>query len=295
MDSSTGSTLSSLILFLLLSAIWVGIALWLGRRAGLFRYPALHVSGPLRALDPMTLLKLVGAIIITLSGLFVISVLALVLFPQASRTAATSLGQALFLTCVQALLLAILLGYSRLLGRPTWTFLFGTQGQHKSFGLGVLTWLIAFPCSILISTLITLLLYPFFGLVEGKQDVVEAVRQLAEHPGLFALLAFSIIVLVPITEELLFRGYLQGWLRRHLSARWAILITALLFALAHFSLAQGVGNFPILAGLFVLGLFLGHLFERERTILANIALHATFNAFTMVTIGMELFWIGKGH
>lgn len=52
-----------------------------------------------------------------------------------------------------------------------------------------------------------------------------------------AILAVSILA-APITEEIAFRGYVMGMLRRVVSPTWAILLSSLLFAAAH--LTQGL-------------------------------------------------------
>ena len=78
-------------------------------------------------------------------------------------------------------------------------------------------------------------------------------------------------VLAPILEEMLFRGVLlRAFLKRY--PRWvAISYSALLFGAAHMNVYQF-----ILA--FWLGLLLGWLFERSRSLLPCIALHAAFNS-----------------
>jgi len=48
-----------------------------------------------------------------------------------------------------------------------------------------------------------------------------------------ALIIFRILVLVPLGEELLFRGALYAWLRRRLSRWWTIALTSALFAMIH--------------------------------------------------------------
>lgn len=77
-------------------------------------------------------------------------------------------------------------------------------------------------------------------------------------------------VLAPVLEEMLFRGVLlRAFLNHH--PRWAaISYSALLFGAAHLNVYQF-----LLA--FWLGLLLGWLFERSRSLLPCIALHAAFN------------------
>jgi membrane protease YdiL (CAAX protease family) len=77
-------------------------------------------------------------------------------------------------------------------------------------------------------------------------------------------------VLAPVLEEMLFRGILLRAFLAHYPRWLAISYSALLFGVAHLNIYQF-----LLA--FFLGLLLGWLFERSRSLLPGIALHAAFN------------------
>lgn len=74
----------------------------------------------------------------------------------------------------------------------------------------------------------------------------------------------------PLCEEFIFRGLLQGGLRRSLPAWQAIGIAAALFALVHPPAAM----LPV----FVLGLCTGIAYERSGALLAPMLVHALYNA-----------------
>lgn len=80
-----------------------------------------------------------------------------------------------------------------------------------------------------------------------------------------------VVVLAPVLEEMLFRGLiLRGFLAWY--PRWqAILASALLFGAAHLNLYQ----FVVCA---LGGVLLGWLYERTRSLIPCIALHAAYNA-----------------
>jgi membrane protease YdiL (CAAX protease family) len=84
----------------------------------------------------------------------------------------------------------------------------------------------------------------------------------------------AVCVMAPLLEEMLFRGIvLRGFLQRY--SRWqAILGSALLFGVAHLNIYQFV------VGL-VLGTVLGWLYERTRSLIPCIALHAAYNTGTI--------------
>ena len=60
------------------------------------------------------------------------------------------------------------------------------------------------------------------------------------------ILAFvSLVVVAPISEEILFRGYLFGKLRKYVPVWGAVLITSLLFAIVHFQWNVGLDVFAL--------------------------------------------------
>jgi membrane protease YdiL (CAAX protease family) len=91
-------------------------------------------------------------------------------------------------------------------------------------------------------------------------------------------------LIAPIGEELLYRGVIaQAWARQS-SARRAILFSAIIFAFAHTLTVGGtsVANAASVAAVaflvrLPLGLALGLLWMRRRSIVATIALHAVYN------------------
>ena len=77
-------------------------------------------------------------------------------------------------------------------------------------------------------------------------------------------------VIAPVVEEMLFRGViLRGFLRRY-EHRHAIWGSAALFGLAHLNIYQFVAAL-------LLGAVSGWLYERSRSLVPCIALHATYN------------------
>jgi membrane protease YdiL (CAAX protease family) len=131
---------------------------------------------------------------------------------------------------------------------------------------------------------------------------VEDMLRRRLDPGTAALALISAVLLAPLTEELLFRGLLLGWLRRVFdpaprpdaidpegfgpatatapgpaaapSALARVVpdaVTAALFAALHW------GQWPAPVPLFALALGLGVLMRRTGSLWAPIGLHATFN------------------
>ncbi len=81
--------------------------------------------------------------------------------------------------------------------------------------------------------------------------------------------------LVPLTEELLFRGLLFRWLRQRLDFWPAAFISAAVFGIAH-----GSADKAVIAG--VLGLPLAWLYEKSRSLAPAILLHQTYNSLALL-------------
>ncbi len=117
------------------------------------------------------------------------------------------------------------------------------------------------------------------GLLAGappEEIAHDTLRQLSQGPltGWTAVMAALVVIAGPIIEEVMYRGLLQEAMRRAGASPWqAILLTSVLFALAH----VGVVEAHALLGLFVLGLGLGWSYERTGRLWAPIVMHMLFN------------------
>lgn len=158
------------------------------------------------------------------------------------------------------------------------------RDHAKSFAFGMMAWLISYPIVLVLGQLISLLLYYVFGAQEVDQVPVRSLRATLDHPALYALTVVSMVVFVPMAEEILFRGYVQTWLLSIMRRKQAILASAAIFALFHFSLSQELSNIAYVTALFILACFLGFLYERQRSLWAPIGLHSTFNAVSVLII-----------
>lgn len=85
----------------------------------------------------------------------------------------------------------------------------------------------------------------------------------------------SVCLLAPVLEEMLFRGLILRSFLGQYQRSTAIGASALLFGVAHLNIYQFVAAFAI-------GLFLGWLYERTRSLVPCIALHFFYNAAVTV-------------
>ena len=152
------------------------------------------------------------------------------------------------------------------------------------FGLGILTWTIAFPVTTFVSQSIEWITYLITDTPRVEQVAIQYFRLVKDSPYLLALALLMILILAPIIEELVFRGFLYSYLKQKMGFKGALLLSAFLFALFHFSPSQGFSNLPLLSSLFILALYLGFLYEKQSSLLAPIALHMTFNSISVMRI-----------
>lgn len=131
-------------------------------------------------------------------------------------------------------------------------------------GLGVTIWLLS---RVLIIVYVT---------VTGDTSDPQEALTLFSGPVAAALVVVLGGLVVPLGEELLFRGLAYPVLRR-LGRVVAVLLTAAVFALAH-------GLNVVFAAAFLLGVVNAVLYERTGSVWPAVAAHATFNTISFVLV-----------
>ena len=110
---------------------------------------------------------------------------------------------------------------------------------------------------------------------QARQPIVEDLRQM--HGLDLVLISAAAILVAPVLEEILFRGFLQPALRNVMGSKPAILVTAGIFALAH-------GQPAVVLLILPLGLVLGYLYERRQSLMSPILLHAIHNGVAVAVL-----------
>ncbi len=85
-------------------------------------------------------------------------------------------------------------------------------------------------------------------------------------------------ILVPISEELFFRGAIFTWFRARYNFPVAMLASSLLFAFGH------IDTIGVVASSLVLGLVNAFVFEKSKTLWTPILMHITTNSFAVLVI-----------
>lgn len=137
----------------------------------------------------------------------------------------------------------------------------------RAVGIALLT--------VLAALVVSVLLEPIFHGADAQDVVPKAGRPEGLAPIAGIVLAYTAIALVgPVVEELLFRGLLTASFRRRFGALRTALLTAALFALAHF--------IPrVMPAIFVLGLALAFVYERVGSTVPGILVHCLYNGIAL--------------
>jgi len=124
--------------------------------------------------------------------------------------------------------------------------------------------------------LATLIVFLFAGRETEPQEIVEyfvdAARRADWRRVAFAA-GFAVLV-APVTEEFIFRGYFYGVLKRYFGSLPALLLTSALFAGIHL-------NGPAFLPLFTLAVCLTLAYEETGSLLTPMLMHAIFNALNL--------------
>jgi len=118
--------------------------------------------------------------------------------------------------------------------------------------------------------------FPFPGAEEVMGPLIEMLK--ARGGPIDFLIKFTMIALLPaICEETLFRGVIQSTLEKHSSKIKAIIITSLLFGIFHMNPYRFLPTM-------IIGLYLGYLAQRTKSIFPGMIVHAINNGLIYVLV-----------
>ena len=142
--------------------------------------------------------------------------------------------------------------------------------------LGAAAWLAAYLAAGALYLAAGALGFPSATVVDLLLGVgADGGRLAGASAALVVLILLRVCLLVPVAEELLFRGALYSWLRARLSPGWTIAITSIGFGLMH--------QFPAFIPLAVIvGVAAGWIRETTGSTVVPMALHAVQNAVLVV-------------
>lgn len=133
------------------------------------------------------------------------------------------------------------------------------------------------------------LVYSLIG-VEGAEH--EMSRRAREQGAAVLLIGMPLTLLVTaVGEELLYRNGVQKYLTEQFAPMVAIVLTSILFAVAHLPALTAVGAAGLVATLsmiFVLSVIIGIIYERTGNVIVPIVVHGTYNVFVFLLWYVDL-------
>jgi hypothetical protein len=108
----------------------------------------------------------------------------------------------------------------------------------------------------------------------ASNSVIE--KAFAAGPGGAASLVLTTVILAPILEETVFRGFLLPSLTKYMTVPWAVAASTVVFAVAH---EHNTGD---TAQLLAVGAMAGISYARTRNLATSIVVHASFNLGVLV-------------
>ena len=114
------------------------------------------------------------------------------------------------------------------------------------------------------------------GLPLGNPQLEFLLTDNISIPGVLIMLVFGGVI-VPIAEEILFRGLLYSWLRQNLRIWPAILISSALFGVLH-------GEISIAGATFLMGIILAWIYEKSTSLWPAISIHIINNSIKLLVL-----------
>jgi membrane protease YdiL (CAAX protease family) len=147
----------------------------------------------------------------------------------------------------------------------------------RSLLLGISLLISAYPTVFAVGVLTSVLLK-----INPSTDVQEVMRIFENATAVTQRIPIILlaVAIAPVAEELAFRGYLYGVIKRFFGAVPALLLSGILFALIHLNLPS---FFPLL----VLGWVFALAYELSGSLLVPMTMHALFNALNLILALVE--------
>lgn len=108
----------------------------------------------------------------------------------------------------------------------------------------------------------------------------EQLQMLSDHGqlSLKILIAVVAVIIAPVMEEIIYRGFIQTQIRSVTQRPWlAIIFSSAIFTFSHINIM----HWPVL---FILGACLGYSFEKSGSLFRAIFIHIIFNAISIIGV-----------
>jgi membrane protease YdiL (CAAX protease family) len=150
------------------------------------------------------------------------------------------------------------------------------ENLDMAFLWGVITAIIAIGMVLILSAVISVL-----GIADENISNIQDIEQFFSLPIILILITFQ-----PISEEIFFRGFLLDKLNNRFGKNQAIIVTSILFGIAHVSM----GNVIPAIIISIVALIFGYMVMKTRNLMTSIIGHILFNIinFLFYLIGQQI-------
>lgn len=131
-----------------------------------------------------------------------------------------------------------------------------------------------------------------FAYLLGKDSSTQPLEHLidiyksARAAGDLVLLWLAIVVIAPLSEEIMFRGFLhRGWVRSRFGGFIAVIVICLLWSATHIQY-----NWFGLSHVFIIGLWLGFMRRTSGSTTLSFLLHGFNNLYAMIVTTIMVEW-----
>ncbi len=149
-------------------------------------------------------------------------------------------------------------------------------GLRPARGIWYLRAIVIAPVALLVTGGLNLTLQKLLGGVPANPQFTMIAPAGFSWPGLIGMLAL-VGGLMPLAEELLFRGLFYGWLRERWGVPAAVVVSALLFSVLH-------GIAWLAPALFVVGVILALVYEKSGSLWVAVLVHGLFNSAGVLAV-----------
>lgn len=126
-------------------------------------------------------------------------------------------------------------------------------------------------------------LYYWVSKVPMPDFIMEAFEAMSIEP---ITMIFSLVIIAPIYEEVVFRGILLKGMASRMNPKLALVVSALFFAILHMNIPQGINAF-------LLGLIIGAIYLDTGSIYLSILAHLVNNSVGVTISGLFEYISGK--
>ena len=142
----------------------------------------------------------------------------------------------------------------------------GWEVKAPLIGVGMI--LVVAPINLLVQTILT----------EPRENPqISAIQPTGDTATMMVTTIVLTAVIVPIIEEVMFRGVLYRWLRKFSSMTMAVGLSSIVFGMVH-------GIVHLIPALTILGVVLAWSYERTGSLWAPILIHGIFNGIMMLLV-----------